>query len=886
MVKSFYCCVLILFSNLAIGQSAKETPYMPGQILIQLQKGYSIENIIENFPKAAKIKVIKELSKYMRFWLIGFDENILSNEMIMQKLKSMHEVRLVQFNHYIEERATVPNDTDFGNQWHHKNTGGTGGTVDADIDSDDAWDITTGGLTSQGDTIVVALIESGGANYSHPDLVSNFWRNYNEISGNGIDDDGNGYIDDFNGWNVGTGNDSHGTGEHGTNVFGMIGARGNNSLGVVGANWICKVMLVSGFGITESDVIAAYDYPLTQRRIYNSTNGANGAFVVSTSSSWGIDAADPASYPLWCAFYDSLGVNGILNVGATTNSNFNVDVVGDMPTACPSNYMISVTRTDFNDNQAGGYGATTIDFGAPGINVYTTSSTSLYTSTTGTSFSCPLTAGVIALMYSVQCNSFMSMVKSNPKDGADYVRSYLLLGADPKPALSGITVTGGRLNSFNSVNAILSNCGSVTCPQPFGLNVSNVTVTSADLSWTDAGTSAGFYYYYRVVGALVWDSVYVTTTTVTLTGLDSCTNYQVKIAADCGSELSLYSGTSTFKTDGCCTPPTAIMVFAVDDSTVNLNFGTVTASTNYIVQFKPASSLVWTTDTISSSPYPITELLPCTTYDLQMQTLCGLTATAFSTPINFTTPGCGACVDLGYCGSNGNFTTDEWIGQVQFSTINRISGDDGGYIFTGLSADLDKNSTYTITVSPAYASTAYTEYFRAWIDYDQNGLFNDTTEVVFDAGATTTSSVSGNFTVPSSATNGPTRMRVSMKYKSSSDNAIPSPCLVFSYGEVEDYCVNIGVFSGVQENMNIAMLNVYPNPAYATLNFDLYNYSEFQNGINNINVFNSFGEKVISHQLYSNNTMLDISELPNGIYSWQIQLQGNVLRTGKIIINK
>ncbi|HYG52965.1 MAG TPA: S8 family serine peptidase, partial [Flavobacteriales bacterium] len=408
-LPAFIALLFFYLSHASAQFSHKETPYVQGEVLIQLGKGYSIENVTAQFPAQVKMHAIKCMSKHMRYWRLGFDHLVISNEQVLQKMLAMPAVRLAQNNHYIQERLTVPNDASFGSQWHHKNTGASGGTVDADIDSDEAWDITTGGLTTCGDTIVVALVEGGGAFYNHTDLKPNFWKNYAETPGNGMDDDGNGYIDDVDGWNVGAGDDNHSTGSHGTQCFGMMGARGNNTIGVTGINWNVKVMLVSGFGVDEAGVIEAYDYPLTMRKRYNQSNGAQGAFVVATSASWGIDYADPADYPLWCNYYDTLGAYGILNVGATTNLSIDVDVNGDMPTACSSPYMVSVTRTGNTDNQAGGYGLTTIDFGAPGISVYTTSGSgsSTYGSTTGTSFSCPLTAGTIALMYSVPCATMM-----------------------------------------------------------------------------------------------------------------------------------------------------------------------------------------------------------------------------------------------------------------------------------------------------------------------------------------------------------------------------------------------------------------------------------------------------------------------------------------------
>ena len=80
--------------------------------------------------------------------------------------------------------------------------GTTSTASDNDIDSDLAWDITTGGTTANGDRIVVAVLEGGGSNYNHVDLIDNHWVNSAEVPGNGIDDDGNGFVDDYNGWNA------------------------------------------------------------------------------------------------------------------------------------------------------------------------------------------------------------------------------------------------------------------------------------------------------------------------------------------------------------------------------------------------------------------------------------------------------------------------------------------------------------------------------------------------------------------------------------------------------------------------------------------------------------------------------------------------------------
>ncbi|NQY05815.1 MAG: T9SS type A sorting domain-containing protein, partial [Flavobacteriaceae bacterium] len=101
------------------------------------------------------------------------------------------------------------------------------------------------------------------------------------------------------------------------------------------------------------------------------------------------------------------------------------------------------------------------------------------------------------------------------------------------------------------------------------------------------------------------------------------------------------------------------------------------------------------------------------------------------------------------------------------------------------------NSNQSITVTPTWTGTVYAEGYSVWIDYNQDGDFTDSGEQVWTQSATTSTPVSGSFTVPTSATEGATRMRVSMKY-----NAIPTSCESFTYGEVEDYTVNITTSGG------------------------------------------------------------------------------------------
>jgi chitodextrinase len=181
--------------------------------------------------------------------------------------------------------------------------------------------------------------------------------------------------------------------------------------------------------------------------------------------------------------------------------------------------------------------------------------------------------------------------------------------------------------------------------------------------------------------------------------------------------------------------------------------------------------------------YTVTGLSPLTSYDFYVvaKDAAGNTSGNSNTVTVQTLE-----AQLDYCDSQSTNINDEFIGRVQLNTIDNASGGQFYTDFTGISTTLDKGTQYTITVTPTWTGTIYPEGYSVWIDYNQDGDFTDTGEQVWSLAPTTNTPVSGNFTIPASATNGPTRMRVSLKY-----NGIPTPCETFVYGEVEDYTVVI-----------------------------------------------------------------------------------------------
>lgn len=372
---------------------------------------------------------------------------------VLKSLEAMEGILYVQTNKILEKRTVVPNDTFYGRQWNLRQ-----------IQMEEAWQYTTGGLNSRGDTLVIALIDDG-FDINHPDFEGNIWVNRNEISGDSIDHDGNGYAGDFWGWNTYEENDeifsSLDPGVHGMPIAGILGAKGNNQIGVAGMNWNIKILNVVGGG-REDNAIASYGYVLTQKKRYIESGGTLGANVVATNASWGISYEFPESSPLWCAFYDSLGAYGIINMVAVTNRNEFVEERGDMPTLCPSPFIISVTQTDPNDlKTSGGYSKQFVHLGAPGRNIFSTESslanTNLYSIgslNSGTSLSTPHVAAMAPLIHAAACDSFLTLSQKFPDTAAMLLKKLILLGVDSIAPLLNITYSSGRLNAYKTLQLL------------------------------------------------------------------------------------------------------------------------------------------------------------------------------------------------------------------------------------------------------------------------------------------------------------------------------------------------------------------------------------------------------------------------------------------------
>ncbi len=459
-VKLLFATLIFLFTVhfTTYGQTINNSDFIDGEVLVQLCNASELSLLEDRFDQC-NLQSVHTVSERFNIFLFRFNTAKTSHSNLLNELQLEKSVVNVQNNHYVELRnsnETVPDDPRFDEQWALKNTGQNGGLPDADIDADEAWDITTGGETALGDEIVVAIID-GGSDLNHEDM--NFWKNTHEVPNNGNDDDGNGYIDDFDGWNAYNHTGTIPQHNHGIHVGGIAGAIGNNGIGVSGVNWNVKTLPIAGStSSSEAIVVEALTYVYVVRETYDQTNGDKGGFVVAVNCSFGVDNGNPDNFPIWEAMYDSLGQLGILSMGATANQPWDIDEVGDVPTAFATDYMIAVTNTTKLDQLyfSAGYGDTTIDLGAPGTIVMSCRVNNGYGNSTGTSMATPQVTGATALLLSAADSTFMVNYKNQPAEGALLIKGFIMDGVKVLNSLLGKTVTGGRLNVFNSINLMLN----------------------------------------------------------------------------------------------------------------------------------------------------------------------------------------------------------------------------------------------------------------------------------------------------------------------------------------------------------------------------------------------------------------------------------------------
>ena len=408
--------------------------YVEGEILIRY-KPTAPTSVRTTLAQKHALRLLRTFSR-LGIHHVKLPEGMTVEEAI-KRLKLEQHVALVEPNHR-RKVHTTPDDPQWSSLWALQK-----------IKMPFAWEVT------QGSTQITVAVLDTGVYALHPDLAENLWANAGETNcSDGIDNDGNGKVDDCRGWNFydSTNNTDDDDG-HGTHVAGIIGATGNNSLGVTGVAWRVKIMPVRFIGAgggSVSDEILGIEYAVQ-----------NGARIINAS--FGCDT----DYPEDCAFsvseYEAIRAArdaGVLFVAAAGNGWNNND--GDVHNY-PSSYcidttvgsdtypglanIIAVAGTDTEDNLAdySNWGAMSVHIAAPGSGILSTSVNPSYTSMSGTSMAAGFVSGAAALLLAV-------------KPGATFgeVKTTLLQSVDPVPGLDSIVSSAGRLNVYKALLSIQS----------------------------------------------------------------------------------------------------------------------------------------------------------------------------------------------------------------------------------------------------------------------------------------------------------------------------------------------------------------------------------------------------------------------------------------------
>jgi subtilisin family serine protease len=416
--------------------------YVDNQILVKFKS--EVEQTIDS-PEMSdfvarrhgtRVQSLRESRRGAQY-LMELDGSI-SVEDAVQQAASDPRVEYAEPN-YLLYPARTPDDALFGQQWALNNTGISGqGKPGSDIGATRAWDYTTGS-----DDIVVAVIDTG-VDLSHVDLAPNAWINRGERPGNGIDDDNNGYIDDVNGWNFissrPTTYDNPDTDWHGTHVSGIIGAAGNNGIGVSGVAWNVKIMSLKFIGPQSGntgDAIKAINYVIDQKR--------RGVSVRVINASWG-GPTESASLKSAIMAAGDAGIIFVCAAGNGTNgqSGHSIDAAPAYPAAWSRDVfsIIAVAAVDSADTLAdySNYGRATVQVAAPGSSVLSTIPGNLYGLGTGTSMATPHVSGIAALLFS----HLPSLTPSQ-------ARQRIVSTADPVASLVSVVTSSGRANAYNAV---------------------------------------------------------------------------------------------------------------------------------------------------------------------------------------------------------------------------------------------------------------------------------------------------------------------------------------------------------------------------------------------------------------------------------------------------
>lgn len=372
----------------------------------------------------------------------------------------------------------------------------------------------------------------------------------------------------------------------------------------------------------------------------------------------------------------------------------------------------------------------------------------------------------------------ITLLAGTPNDGTQAVTIPNLPGTTNRIMIAGTNHIFFDISNTNFT--IINGVADTTPPTAPVVSASGTTANSTLLTWTTATDNVGITSY-----DVFKDAVLLTNTTANIlnvTGLSPSTAYTFTVKAkDAAGNASVASNAlvvNTLAPD--LTAPAAPTLTASGTTANTTTLSWSGATDNYGVTGYDVYQDAVLIGSTSSTTYPVVGLSAFSTYTFYVKAKdAANNISVASNTVSVTT------LQGTYCPSQGNSVVDELIGNVQFASINNTSTGGTGYTdFTAISTSVTLGTSQTITITPTWTGTIYNEGYAVFLDYNRDGDFDDSGETVWTKTASTTTPVTGTFTIPLTATPGPTRMRVSLRY-----NAIPTACLIYDFGQVEDYTV-------------------------------------------------------------------------------------------------
>lgn len=435
-----YRTLLYLIAVILTAMCAAQQAWVPGEVLVRLGEGRHIDQVraVLEGSLAPDLRIVeaRPLGKSPHYAMLRFEGPGMDERKLMSDAARLPGVEAVSLNYKLSYLAQ-PNDAQYSTQWNL-----------TDIHVEPVWDHTTGGTMANGMRIGVALSDLA-IQTNHPDLQDNIWSG-SPYMGNGAD--------------------------HGTEVASVMGAVGNNGIGISGVNWDVEIVS-SGTTNDLADAIDQIEYATSLRQQFNASNGAGGLLVVTLTASYAIEGAGTCNGfldPLFTAMTQA----GILFVTAGPNSNTSIEAGTCFPANCALAEHIVVTSYGQNNETPFAFGPSTVHLLAPGVIIPTATVGSGYTVLAGNSFAVPLVAGAVALLYSAPCPSFAQLVMNDPVAARQQVKDAILNHTTPFPGGDALTITGGKLNVLAAYDALMSTCAATCTEYTIDLTTTGDPVTS------------------------------------------------------------------------------------------------------------------------------------------------------------------------------------------------------------------------------------------------------------------------------------------------------------------------------------------------------------------------------------------------------------------------